>query len=136
MSSKTYEPSDKGKEAVLSAIGAIEGCSPQDRGYVLNRLAQVYFGARSSKVIREALKQSKAKATKKPKLSWKRQWEATPEYQAWQSHIATHRGESPEQRLAHKQTYEGLRACAFRVRDAIKSSPDHRGSDHDNEGER
>jgi hypothetical protein len=133
---ETKGPSEEGKDAVARAIAIIEGCNPQDRGYVLNRLSQIYLGAKSAKQIRGALKSSTTSKKKSSKTSWKEQWEATTEYQEWQSHIAEHKGETPEQRAAHQETYEGLRARAFRVRDTIKSPPVDNEGGTDDEAEK
>lgn len=122
-------PSKEAKDAVSDCIRVIEGCDPQDRGYLLNRLAQIYFGAKGAKQIRGALKSSSSK--KKSKTSWKKEWEATTEYQNWQDHIEAHKGESPENRATHQAEYESLRQCAFRVRDTLKPSTDNSGSGND-----
>jgi len=126
-------PSAEAKTAVSDCIRIIEGCDPQDRGYLLNRLAQIYFGAKGAKQIRGALKSSTTK--KKSKTSWKKQWETTPEYQDWQNHIDAHKGESPENREAHQAEYDVLRQSAFRVRDTLKPTSNNKGGGDDNPDE-
>jgi len=126
-------PSKEAKDAVSDCIRVIEGCDPQDRGYLLNRLAQIYFGAKGAKQIRGALKSSSSK--KKSKTSWKKEWEATTEYQNWQNHIEAHKGESPDKRATHQAEYESLRQCAFRVRDTLKPTSNDKGGGDDNPGE-
>jgi hypothetical protein len=100
---------------------------------LLNRLAQIYFGAKGAKQIRGALKGSSSK--KKSKTSWKKEWEASAEYKAWQAHIETHKGESPDNRATHQAEYEVLRQRAFRVRDTLKPSSDNTGGGDDNQNE-
>merc|ERR1711935_877312 len=128
-------PSDEGKAAVINAISIIEGCNPQDRGYVLNRLSQIYFGAKGAKQIRGALKSSKA-TKKSTKVSWKKEWEAHKSYKDWQAHILAHKSDTPQQREATGGAYETLRQEAFRVRDSIKATARDRGGGSNNEGER
>jgi hypothetical protein len=131
----TKGPSKEAKDAIAKAIAIIEGCNPQDRGYVLNRLSQIYLGAKSAKQIKGALKSS-SKPKRKFKTSWKEDWAKTPEYQAWQSHIANHKGDTPEQRAAQQTQYEALRAGAFLVRDEIKAAKvDNRGDQDCEDGE-
>jgi len=126
-------PSDEAKKAVMTIIGAIENCDPSDRGYVLNRISQVYFQATGAKAIKTALKSAKA-SKKKPKVSWKKQWADTSEYKAWQAHIAAHKGETPEQQAPHAESYKALRQEAFRVRDALKGTGVNTDGGQDQEG--
>jgi hypothetical protein len=108
---------------VTNVIGIIEGCDPRDRGYLLTRLTQIYFGASGAKQVRGALKSSKtAKKGKKSKTSWKKEWEATEAFKAWQDHITAGKGMSPDERAATETEYVRLRTEAFRVRDTIKSA--------------
>lgn len=125
MSSATADnkgPSEKAKTAVANVIAIVEGCDPQDRGYLLNRLAQIYYGAKGAKDIRAALN-VKSAASKKAssKKSWKEAWHATPEYREWQQNIADHKSDDAAAKAANAETYNRLRADAFRVRDRLKA---------------
>jgi len=129
-------PSPEARAAVTQAIAVIEGLNPQDRGYLLNRLTQIYFGAKGAKQVRGALKSAKT-AKKKPKTSWKKEWEATEAYKAWQAHIDANRGRSPEDRASSAEEYNALRQEAFRVRDTLKpSSNDKRSGEGDQDAEK
>jgi hypothetical protein len=99
-------------------------------------LTQIYFGAKGAKQVRGALKSAKT-AKKKPKTSWKKEWEATEAYKAWQAHIDANRGKSPEDRAGSAEEYNALRQEAFRVRDTLKpSSNDKRSGEGDQDAEK
>jgi len=126
-------PSPEAKGAVTQVISVIEGLDPQDRGYLLNRMTQIYFGARGAKQVRGALKGSKTSKAKKSKTSWKKEWEATDAYKAWQNHITAGKGKSPEERAKTAGEYDTLRQAAFRVRDALKTPANDKRGDEDNQ---
>jgi hypothetical protein len=105
-------------------VSKIESLPDRDRGFVLNRIAKVYFGAKDAKEALTAVtaKQGRDKSSKGSKNTWKKQWEESAEYKAWQAHIKVFKDRSPAERESAKTDYEALRASAFRVRDEIRSA--------------
>lgn len=118
-------PSERALAAAGQILTLLEGLTPQDRGYVANRVSN-YLCGKPVKEVKKALAGKvpagdKKSATSTVKQSWKAEWEATPEYQAWQAYIAAHRDDSDVQRAVGRADFESVRQSAFRVRDQIKA---------------
>jgi hypothetical protein len=121
---ETYGPSDTAIAAYAAVICNIEKLNVTDRGFVLNRLARVYFSAASAKEISIAVASKKlADKTSAKAKPFKKKWEATPEYQEWQAHIELFRNKPKAERESANAKYEVLRAAAFRVREELKRDP-------------
>lgn len=111
-----YKPSDAAV-AALSAISAqIESLTQSDRGHVLARLREIYLAKPSEKTERTSKKSASDKVSgppkRKPKASWKVEWEASPEFSAWQKA----RGDG----LAQSE-WQGLQYAALEKRAALRA---------------
>jgi len=110
-----YKPSDAAVAALSAITVQIESLTQSDRGHVLARLREIYLAKPSGKMERTSKKSASdqsGSARKKPKASWKVEWESSPEFSAWQEA----RGKVPQ----HPDWAE-LQNAALKKRDALRA---------------
>lgn len=119
------EPSEEALNALLAVYDILERISPTDRGYVTRTIIDRYGvpNAVRKKILRaDAKHTADVRQGKKPpaeKLSWKQEYEATLEYQAWQHAIKRNR-ENPG--CVSEEEYQEVKLASFRRRDEFKKS--------------